>query len=249
MLKKIYQSILTDFYKIDIIRTLIVVLRYLYFDYIKKDLKYFIGKNDIDENHRTIIRDGERKTVISYNLHFKQNLLNFKKTYRKFNGEKTAKILYPLKSIPSISYNDDKVLSVGPRNEGELYLIRSFGFKWKNIYAIDLISYSNKILLGDIHNTNYPDNQFNIILCGWVLHYSQDYKKVLKELIRISKNGCIISIGSTYNPKIKCDITNTKQIYQFLKNDVSKIYFNTDENVEDVPQKKRHSIIIFEVKK
>ena len=29
--------------------------------------------------------------------------------------------------------------------------------------------------------------------------------------------------------------------------EIMSLYFNTDENVEDVPQKKRHSIIIFEV--
>ena len=34
---------------------------------------------------------------------------------------------------------------------------------------IDLISYSNKVDLGDIHKTNYMNNEFDILICGCVL--------------------------------------------------------------------------------
>ena len=79
-------------------------------------------------------------------MHFSENLKNLRGTFRKFDGSKTVSIVYPFKSIDFINYETNKILSVGPRNEGELFLIRSLGFKWKNIHSIDLISYL--IILG-----------------------------------------------------------------------------------------------------
>ena len=49
-------------------------------------------------------------------------------------------------------------LSVGPRNEGELFAIRSLGFKWNNIKGLDLLTYSKLTELGDIHSTNFETN-------------------------------------------------------------------------------------------
>ena len=48
----------------------------------------------------------------------------------------------------------------------------SYGISRKNISAIDLISYSPWIDLGDMHNLPYKDNSFDIIICGWVIAYS-----------------------------------------------------------------------------
>ena len=76
----------------------------------------------------------------------------------------------------------------------ENFQIRSLGFQWQNIYGIDLLSYSKLITLGDIHNSKYEDDFFNIILCGWVLAYSSKPEKILDELLRIIKNKGIISI-------------------------------------------------------
>jgi ubiquinone/menaquinone biosynthesis C-methylase UbiE len=37
------------------------------------------------------------------------------------------------------------------------------------------------------NKTNYPDNQFDIVVCNIVLHITKDYKQVLKEIYRIAK--------------------------------------------------------------
>ena len=181
-------------------------------------------------------------------MHFKDDILNLKKTYGKFNGGKTVKITYPLKSISSINFNINKILSVGPRNEGELFLIRSLGFKWENIFGIDLLSYSKLIEVGDIHKSNYSNNFFDVVVCGWVLTYSNDYKKILNELIRITKHNGIISIGFTYIPEKDHQITNTQQVIDCVSTNISNVLFNTDSMGFD-KNKKRHSIIIFQVKK
>ena len=75
-----------------------------------------------------------------FNMHtnvfnFTDDFFNLKKTFKRFSGAKTMMISSPLRSVDFINYENFKVLSVGPRNEGELFQIRSLGFQWKNIYG------------------------------------------------------------------------------------------------------------------
>ena len=69
--------------------------------------------------------------------------------------------------------------------------IRSLGFKWKNIEAIDLHSYSNLVKLGDMHQLEFADN-FDFIISGWTLRYSNNVNKALSEILRIIKPGGLI---------------------------------------------------------
>jgi len=246
---KIINSLITDIYKIDLIRTLIVLIRFIYFYHIRKKMSYYIDPQKKIEEHIIIKKEsGKTDTVITHNMHFVENLFDLKKTFARFSGHKTVEISYPLKSIDFIDYKNNKILSVGPRNEGELYLLRSLGFKWNNIYALDLLSYSNLIELGDIHKAKYVDNFFNIIFCGWVITYSDKFEVLLDELLRIVKDNGIISIGFSYNPKNNYSIYSTEQIINRLKKNISHIYFNFDAYKND-PNKKRHSIIVFKIKK
>ena len=249
MFNKIINSLITDIYKIDLIRTSIVLIRFIYFYHIRKKIAYYIDPKKKTEQHILIKKEGGKTdTVITHNMHFVENIFNLKKTFAKFNGSKTVEISYPIKSIDFINDENNKILSVGPRNEGELYLLRSLGFKWKNIYALDLLSYSNLIELGDIHKAKYQDNFFDIIFCGWVITYSDKFEVLLDELLRIVKNNGIISIGFSYNPKDNYSIYSTEQIINKLKNNISHIYFNFDA-YKNNPNKKRHSIIVFKIKK
>ena len=68
------------------------------------------------------------------------------------------RINYLVNLVSSIAGNRNSekiILSCGPRYESELFGFRSLGFKWKNIYAIDIFTYSPKIKLGDIHSINF----------------------------------------------------------------------------------------------
>ena len=249
LLSKIFNSLITDLYKIDIIRTIIVIVRFVYLYHIRKKMSYFINpQKKIDEHISITKKDGSKDTVITHNMHFIEDFFHLKKTFKRFNGSKTMEISYPLKSIDFLNFEKDKVLSVGPRNEGELFQIRSLGFQWQNIYGIDLLSYSNLITLGDIHNSKYEDNFFNVILCGWVITYSDNYEKILEELLRIVKNRGIISIGFSYNPKDNYSIYSTEQILKKYEKNISQIYFNFDAYKND-PKNKRHSILIIKIKK
>lgn len=93
-----------------------------------------------------------------------------------------------------------KVLSIGPRTEGEILNLMGHGYLLKNIRAIDLISYSPWIDLGDMHSMKYADGQFDVIISGWVLAYSDNKKKAADEMIRVAKNGAIIAIGVGHTP-------------------------------------------------
>jgi hypothetical protein len=258
IIKKLYNNIVTGIYKIDLIRTSVVLFRFIYFYYIKKNIKHYLHQEQKNKDHIEIHRDNKKFTVIGHNMHFIENLKNLKKTYKKFNGSKTASLIYPFKAIDFIDYNKNKILSVGPRNEGELFLIRSLGFNWKNIHSLDLISYSSLTDLGDIHKTTYSDSSFEHIICGWVLTYSNDFEKILDELLRIVKNKGLISIGFTYVPKdidkkriydeSSIGLNSTEQILKKFEKNIEHIYFNFDAKKNN-PLQKRHSILILRVKK
>ena len=258
MLKKILNSIISDIYKFELIRTAIVLIRFFYFYHIRKKMKYNIDpKKKIDE-HINVKKKGNRLvTVIEHNMHFVTNLTDLKKTYRKFNGSRAVPLVYPLKSIDFVNYEKNKILSVGPRNEGELFVIRSLGFSWKNISAIDLLSYSKLIEIGDIHKSKYSDNSFDIVGCGWVLPYSNNYEKIVEELIRITKNGGLINIGWSYDPNeedisIHDDkrviLNSTEQIIEKFKDNIMNVILNIDARAIDI-KVKRHSILIMRIKK
>ncbi len=249
LLSKIFNSLITDLYKIDILRTTIVIIRFIFLFHIRKKIKYYIDPNKKIDDHIIVPReDGSKKTVITHNMRFIENFFDFRKTFRRFNGSKTKQISFPLMSIDYLNFERDKVLSVGPRNEGELFQIRSMGFKWQNIYGIDLLSYSNLVTLGDIHNSKYMDNFFNVILCGWVITYSTNYEKILDEMLRIVKNKGIISIGFSYNPNEDSSIYSTEQILKRYEKNISQVYFNFDA-YKDNPENRRHSILILKIKK
>ena len=248
-LLKLINNFLSDLYKIDLLRTSIVIIRFVYLFYIRKKISYLINPNKKISNHIMVNKiDGSTDTVITHNMHFTDNFFNLKKTFKRFSGSKTMMISSPLKSVDFINYENFKVLSVGPRNEGELFQIRSLGFQWKNIYGIDLLSYSDKIVLGDIHNSNYQSDFFNIVFCGWVLTYSEDHEKILDELFRLVKNNGIITIGFSYNPKENNNLYSTEQIIKKFEKKISHIYFNFDA-FKSNPKNKRHSILMFKVKK
>ena len=106
-------------------------------------------------------------------------------------------LLGPLIGTNECRINRDKIkiLIIGPRHESEVYLYYGFGFRPENVYAIDLISYSDLIEIGDMHELPYADNSFDIVVCGWVIAYSSDQNKAISEMIRVVKDTGLIAIG------------------------------------------------------
>lgn len=83
----------------------------------------------------------------------------------------------------------DKLLSLGPRFESELFGYRALGYKKKQIYALDTFSYSKQISMGNMHSMEYSDEAFDIVVGGWILAYSEDPALAMKEIFRVTKRG------------------------------------------------------------
>lgn len=229
-------------------RKKIVLLRLFYFVNIKKRLGTFESKNAFD-------------VTVSHNM----------KSLRQCN-DRMERIIRPLSCIESIDANS-KVLVIGPRNENDLFSLFGNGFSWGNINGLDLISYSPKIKLGDMHDIPFESNYFDVVLCGWTISYSATPEIAANEILRITKSTGIIGMGveySTMTPedeehlvgyfiqdceKLPKRLNSTPEILNLFGNNVDRVFFN-----HDAPNKISHTrdgvvsnvssvVTIFSVKK
>ena len=127
------------------LRLLYVTCRYIILTKIFK-VNYKFNPTDRPEHHSV-----ENQTTIQHNSNFlKWSFFKKFKTFflPEFLGGRSNRLLNPLIELLSINKRLDqlKILSIGPRTEGELYNMFIKGFSWKNIYAVDLFSYSKKQL-------------------------------------------------------------------------------------------------------
>lgn len=140
-------------------------------------------------NLRPMVVSGHLVNVVSHNM-----LSNGGATFCRRRSEH---LIYLLKGIPSLD-RERPVLSIGPRNEGEIFLLKAHGFK--NVRAIDLLSYSPLIRIMDMHKMEFPDNSFDVILAGWVVAYSHDLEKCAKEMVRVARPGATFALSYSDNP-------------------------------------------------
>ena len=170
------------FLKLRLVRYLITISRFIYFRLINNFKFYntnnkFVKKGTIERNYKSIIsfRDcysGERSTFFLKNL----NLI--------FNKKKIKNM---------------KVLLVGPRNEGEIFNFMSNNFLSKNIDAIDLVSYSKKIKVFDMHKIDLLKKNYDLIYFGFVLNYSKKINDVIINASKkLNKNG-YVGISNEYD--------------------------------------------------
>lgn len=265
-LKKLSNQIISDFYKSDLIRFIIVYVRFLFFFYLLNKKRILLPKDKNEDNtitfkekkkdNNTNERIKFNETTLEHNLNYSKNIFDIKRKYYQFLGKKTQSLLHPIESLDFINKSNAKILSIGPRNEGELYMIRSFGYKWNNIFGIDLQSYSKKIQLNDMHEISFNENFFDIVISGWTLAYSKNKKKALSEIRRVAKNNSIISIGYTYLPEnLKYEmeesderLVSNDQIVKFFDLKANNIFFNFD-SISINKNETRHSLLTFRLLK
>tara|TARA_B110000259_G_C14016859_1_gene401624 strand:- start:155 stop:826 length:672 start_codon:yes stop_codon:yes gene_type:complete len=182
-------------------------------------------KNTLDSNKRVVFNK-------NINLPKKPKRFSVLDIGRSLAGGSTNLLLEAIKK----KYNKSelknlKVLSIGPRAEGEIFNVFAHGFELKNITGLDLFSYSPLIKLGDMHNLEFYDNEFDIILMGWCLAYSNDKKKALSEAKRVmSKNGSLI-IGYSVN-KEKTDQDQINERGYLIRSPYNQI--NSIENLDNL---------------
>lgn len=190
------------FLKIPLSIFFVSYIRFLYFVYIKKNLKTLYSNNNIPDKMAQNKSTGE--TGQSYNMLYATKHFSLKDYFiniRKFSGNRLKTHIYPLKALDYLRFSNMRVLSIGPRNESEIFQLVSAGFKLENIKSIDLHTYSELITLGDMAKIPFENDEFDLVIVGWVLRYTNDHKKSINEIIRVTKNNGIISICNSTGKK------------------------------------------------
>ncbi len=154
-----------------------------------------------------------------------------------------SQLIDPLSCIDYVRVHREflKVLTVGPRTEAEIIALVMAGFVPANIRGLDLISYSEFVDLGDMHDMPFDDDSFDVVILGWVLGYSNDNPRVIKEVLPIAKPGAYIAIGHEYNPIPKAErdkghkydftgprFDHTDEMLAFFGKDVDNVVFRCD---------------------
>jgi len=160
---------------IPIVRWLIGSIRLFYYVRIRKNL-------------RTLASDRAFELTLIHNLDA------LKRPRTDFTMDRVDRLLRPFSAVETIGTNSN-ILIIGPRTENDLLMFLGYGFERSKMHAIDLISYSPWVELGDMHNIEHPDNTYDGVFCGWVLSYSASQRDVAAEITRVSKDGALIAIG------------------------------------------------------
>ena len=222
-----FDKILKFFFKFPMSIGITSYLRFLYYYYIKKSFKtlYPIESSDHGMAKRNNVTALQGNTE-----HLQDHFFNFFSMVRhKFNGQRSNLLIHPFKSIDYIKFKKQKILSIGPRLESEIFNFIKHGFLKKNIFALDLQSYSPLISLGDMLNMPHEDSKFDIVFCGWVLTYTNSIQKAVNEMIRVTKNGGYIAVGISHKPDVKLTketLNVSEELINYFKPNIKRIIFN-----------------------
>lgn len=207
--------------KLRLSRYLLTIIRLIYFA--KKNRTKIIKKNS---KH-------SKKGTVERNI---KSALSLRDCY---SGERSSFFLTKYLDYYEVTKRENqKVLLVGPRNEGEIFNFLARGFQSKNIDAIDLFSYSPKIQIRDMHKINEIRKKYDLIYFGFILNYSKKVNLVLKKSLKIlNQNGMIGISLETDNWNY---ITNkTKKLFK------KKLKFNKFEALERINKNYIYKNIIF----
>lgn len=215
------------FFKIPMSVGLVSYLRFLYFYHFKKNFKTLYpiesSENGMAKRNNITALQGNTEHLTG---HFSKFLSMVK---NKFNGQRSSLLIHPFKSLDYIDFKKQKILSVGPRLESEIFNFIKHGFLKKNITALDIQSYSSLINLGDMLSMPYDENKFDITFCGWVLVYTNEIKKAVNEMIRVTKNDGYIAVGISHKPDVKLtkeSLNNSEELINYFKPHIKRIIFN-----------------------
>lgn len=137
-------------------------------------------------------QSGVRDNTLEYNASRLGDLVGF---------DRPSVLVEPLRALTSMRRPAElHALSIGPRTEIELLSLLSAGFALDRIRAVDLFSYSPLIETGDMHELQYPDGRFDVVLAGWVLAYSKEPGLAVAEMVRVCRDGGVVAIGCDYEP-------------------------------------------------
>jgi SAM-dependent methyltransferase len=136
-----------------------------------------------------------------------------RKWRRQPHGSQDVTVDHNLKSLRSFTTRNEKLLLtsmciedieqsrtliIGGRTEEEIFMFRGYGFR--DVTAVDLISYSPLVVQGDMHDLPFEDGSFDFIFCAYTLVYSKEPSKAAREFVRVLRDGGIVAVAVEYSP-------------------------------------------------
>lgn len=166
------------------------------------------------------------------------------KSLQDFSNQRIELLIRPLSVIETVR-DARSILLIGPRNENDLLIASAFfDLPLECIRGLDLISYSPQVDLGDMHAMPYEDNQFDVVICGWTLSYSNQPQQLAAEMVRVCRPGGSIAVGVEYSELDESGyqqllgyslaipgvarINSTEQIEQLFGDHVHQVLFRHD---------------------
>ncbi len=220
----------------------VTYLRYLYYARIRRKLRCLEGNPFVSQH-----------TVMH----------NLRGMLPSITSDRSLWLLRPLSVIETVGpIGTARLLCIGPRSEGEILRAWAHGFSKKNITAVDLISYSPWIDVGDMHQLPYADDSFDMLMSGWVIAYSESPQQAAREMVRVVRPGGVVAVGVEYRemtdeeimaqcgyiPGASRRIQSAEEILSYFGGAVDHVYFNHG-IVKGVNSAYGNMLVIFSVKK
>jgi SAM-dependent methyltransferase len=199
----------------DEIRTWVGLKRFYYF---KKNIKQFPLDSSLC-----------LKNTLKYNLKALNNI------QVDFSMKRMKWLIFSVLAIESTNYTS-KFLFIGPRTENEILFLKALGYK--NVFGIDIISYSPLITLGDMHKIPFKKSFFDIVICGWTLPYSTKPEDVINEILRVIKKEGIVAFGIEHVPSADLKkMLKSRKIVQSDELDLQEIAKKRINTCDDIIKK------------
>ena len=132
---------------------------------------------------------------------------------RRSHDSQAVTVDHNLKSLRSFTTRNEKLLLasmcvedieqsrtliIGGRTEEEIFMFRGYGFR--DVTAVDLISYSPLVVEADMHDLPFEDGSFDFIFCTYTLVYSKEPSRAAREFVRVLRDGGTIAVAVEYTP-------------------------------------------------
>jgi SAM-dependent methyltransferase len=153
-----------------------------------------------------------------YRFAYAQTRLMLRTLGRRWSGRRAHESLevtvdHNLKSLRNFTTRNEKLLLasmcvedieqsrtliIGGRTEEEIFMFRGYGFR--DVTAVDLISYSPLVVEADMHDLPFEDNSFDLLFCAYTMVYSKEPSKAAREFVRVVRDGGIVAVAVEYTP-------------------------------------------------
>ena len=177
---------------------------------------------------------------------------NFK--YREENLQDRPNKCFRIIRSHNLNLSKSKLLIIGPRNFSELLLAFFHGFRWKNIFGLDLYSEHPKVKLANIENIQNNNSEYDVIVCSGVLNYVNKLSLSMNNLIKLTKNGGLIVIQTDLNEKLDKDVSynlsgdlNIDEKIKLVEKNIEMVTFRED--IKSIYKGNLHQYLAFKVKK